>query len=42
MEEIFEKEIFLEFILLFALVITCFRARFRMNFPKAFLKIMKL
>ena len=42
MEEIFEEEIFFEFILQFVLVITCLRARFRINCPKAFLKIMRL
>ena len=42
MEEIFEEEMFFEFILQFVLVITCLRERFRIDYPKAFLKIMRL
>ena len=40
-EEIFGEEIFFEFILQFALVITCLGGQFRINCPKAFLKISK-
>ena len=40
-EEIFEVEIFFEFILQFALVLTCLVGRFRINSLKAFLKISK-
>ena len=41
-KEMFEEEIFFEFILQFVLVITRLGGRFRMNCPKAFSKILKL
>ena len=44
-EEIFEEEILFEFILQFALVITCLGGRFRINYPsetRAISKFLKI